>query len=374
MNKAKLIVDVHLDLATNAMTLNRDLTKSVHHIRAKEKTLKWDDFQDRGNGTVALPELRAGRVGLVFATMISRYAEHGSPLASMSLPGWHSPDQAYAYAQCQLSWYRQMEEAGEMLQIKDSDALLKHMELWLNEEKAAEDLPIGYILALEGADSLVTPEYIHRYHAQGLRSIGISHYGPGRYAAGTHSDGSGLTPLGFDLLKEMNQLDIILDLTHLTDEGFFQAVDVFEGTVIASHQNCRAIIPGERQFSDDQLKTIIERGGVIGGALDAWMLYPDYKMKHDSPRNLGIGLEKLVDHFDHICQLAGNCEHIGIGSDLDGLFGIEQSPYDLDTIADLQKFSGLLQKRGYSDADMERIFHKNWIDLLVKAIGGSGAN
>ncbi|NND07142.1 MAG: peptidase M19 [Saprospiraceae bacterium] len=367
MKEAKLIIDVHLDLATNAMTLNRDLTQSVQHIRDKEKKLGWDDFQDRGNGTVALPELRSGRVGLVFATMISRYSEHGSPLATMSLPGWHSPDQAYAYAQCQLAWYRQMEEAGEMVQISDVESLVSHTQQWLKAD-SVENLPVGYILALEGADSLVTPEYIHRYHAQGLRSIGISHYGPGRYAAGTHSDGSGLTSLGFELLREMNQLNILLDLTHLTDKGFYQAIETFSGPVIASHQNCRALIPGERQFADDQLKVIIERQGVIGGALDAWMLFPDYKMKQDSPRGLGINLDKLVDHFDYICQLAGNCNHIGIGSDLDGLFGTEQSPYDLDTIADLQKFVGLLQKRGYTEAHMEQIFYKNWINLLEDSI------
>ncbi len=368
MTKTKLIVDVHLDLATNAMTLNRDLTKSVHHIRNKEKKLGWKDFQDRGNGTVALPELREGRVGLVFATMISRYAEHGSPLASMSLPGWHSPDQAYAYAQCQLSWYRQMEEAGEMCQISDRDSLKLHVDEWLHHKDGDPDLPIGYILALEGADSLVTPDYIHRYHECGLRAIGVSHYGPGRYAAGTHSDGSGLTDLGFDLLREMNQLDIVLDLTHLTDKGFFQAVEVFQGTIIASHQNCRSVVAGERQFSDDQIKVIIDRGGVLGGALDAWMLYPDYKLKDSSPKELGINLEKLVDHFDHICQLAGNADHIGIGSDLDGLFGTEQSPYDLDTIADLQKFTGLLTRRGYSARDMDKIFYDNWVRLLSSAL------
>lgn len=366
MAKVSFILDAHLDLATNAMTLNRDLTKSVYEIRGSEKLL--NDYQDRGKGTVALPELREGKVGLVFATMISRVSEKGSSLETMSLPGWRSPQQAYANALCQLNWYREMEELGEMIQIRTKDDLSSHLNLWKSKEQLNNKKPIGYILALEGADSIVNLEYLHRYYDQGLRSIGISHFGPGRYAAGTHSDGSGLTLLGVELLKEMNHMNMILDLTHLTDKGFFEAMRIYQGTVIASHQNCRSIVAGERQFSDDQIKLILERGGVIGGALDAWMLYSDFRLGIDDPKSLGINLEKLVDHFDHICQMAGNSKHVGIGSDLDGLFGLEQAPFDLDSIADLQKFNSILSRRGYSDEDVDNILYKNWIDLLVEIL------
>ena len=361
-----LAIDAHLDLATNAITLNRDLTKPAHSIREKEKLLNWKDKQDRGNGTVALPELRKGNVGLVVATIISRYSAEGNPLASLSLPGWHSPEQAFAYGQAQLAWYNVMEEAGEMVQITTWPQIENHIALWENKNIAVDKKPIGYILSLEGADSIINLSYLEKYYAQGLRAIGPAHYGPGRYAAGTHSDGSGLTAIGKELLREMDQLKIILDATHLTDKGFFEALDIFKGTVWASHQNCRAVVPGERQFSDDQLKLIIERGGVIGGALDTWMLYPDFKMAQDNPKDLGINLEKLVDHFDHICQLAGNSLHVGFGTDLDGLFGTEQSPYDLDTIADIVKFKSILSGRGYTSENISNIFSGNWLRLLRK--------
>ena len=362
------IVDGHLDLATNAMMMNRDLTQSVKLIREKERKLGWTDFQDRGNGTVALPELREGNVGLVFSTMISRYSDVGEPLETMVVPGWNSPQQAYANAMCQLAWYSEMEAVGQMVQINSRNGLSQHLELWQDASVEKENKPIGYILALEGADSIVNLDYIHKYHELGLRSIGISHYGPGRFAAGTHSDGSGLTQLGKDLLKEMNSLSIQLDLTHLTDKGFFEAIDIFQGQVIASHQNCRSLVPGERQFTDEQIQCILDRDGVLGGSLDVWMLHPDFKMGVDDPRKLKIDMERLVDHFDHICQMAGDSKHIAFGSDLDGLFGLEQTPYDMDSIADLHLYGAILEKRGYSQEDIDNIFCKNWIRTLHKVL------
>jgi membrane dipeptidase len=360
-------IDAHLDLATNAITFNRDLTKPVHEIRAKEKQLNWKDTQDRGNGTVALPELREGNVGLVVASIISRFSGAGNPLPTLNLSGWHSPEQAYAYGQAQMGWYKVMEEIGEMVQITNWAALEKHIALWADENIANDKKPIGYILSLEGADSIINLNYLEKYYTQGLRAIGPAHFGPGRYATGTHSDGSGLTGIGKVLLREMDRLNIILDATHLTDKGFFEAMDIFKNAVWASHQNCRALVPGERQFSDEQLKLIIERDGVIGGALDAWMLYPAFEIGKNSPKALGINLEKLVDHFDHICQLAGNCLHIGFGTDLDGLFGTEQTPYDMDTIADIVRFKQILTLRGYTDENMHNIFSGNWLRVIKNA-------
>ena len=367
-SKVPFIVDAHLDLATNAMTLNRDLTRPVQEIRDKEQRLGWKEYPDRGQGTVALPELREGNIGLVLATIISRYSENGSPLHSMALKGWHSPQQAYAHAQCQLAWYREMEALGEMVPITTKKGLSEHLKLWTGPSENTEKKPVGYILALEGADSIVNLDYLYTYHEQGLRSIGVSHFGPGRYAAGTHSDGSGLTAIGRELLNEMNKLPIQLDLTHLTDKGFFEALDVFHGSVIASHQNCRSIIPGERQFSDEQIDCILKRDGMIGGALDTWMLFPDFIKGKDHPKDRDIRMELLVDHFDHICQMAGNSKHVGFGSDLDGLFGLEQTPHDINTIADLQKFDAILMNRGYSEEDRQNIFSDNWLRTLNRVL------
>ena len=360
-------IDAHLDLATNALSLNRDLRKSVVEIRDFERNLQLSDTPDRGNGTVSLPELRKGNIGLVVATIISRYSADGRQIPRLKLNGWHSPEQAYSFAQAQLTWYKVMEEQGEMVQITNNIELNKHLELWQNDTIETVQKPIGYILSLEGADSIISLKYLEKYYQDGLRAIGPAHFGPGRYAPGTKSDGSGLTKMGKELLVEMDKLNIILDLTHLTDKGFFEAVEIYKGTIWASHQNCRSIVMGERQFSDNQIKVIIERGGVLGGALDAWMLDSNYELGNPtSAKKLGINLEKLVNHFDHICQIAGNANHIAFGTDLDGLFGTEQTPYDLDTIADIKKYEIILTKRGYNQEDIEKIFHKNWLRLLQK--------
>ena len=350
-------IDAHLDLSMNAMEWNRDLRKPVFEIRKTEKDLH--DKPDRANGTVAFPELRKGHIGLVVATQIARYVAPGNPL-----PGWHSAEQAWSQTQAQLAWYKAMEDCGEMKMIKNIDDLETHIALWMNDTNDRK--PIGYILSLEGADSIINMHYLEHAYNYGLRAIGPAHYGPGRYANGTDGTG-GLNENGKALLKEMERLNIILDATHLCDEAFWNAMDLFNGHVWASHNNCRALVNHNRQFSDEQIKILIERDAVIGAAFDAWMLVPDWKRGKSTPENMHCDLEKVIDNIDHICQLAGNALHIGIGSDLDGAFGKEQCPSDLETIEDLTKIPSLLLKRGYSNESIENIMHGNWLRFLRKA-------
>lgn len=354
------IVDAHLDLSMNAMEWNRDLRKPLHEIRRRENGMT--DKPDRGNNTVCFPELRKGNIGLVVATQIARYVSPENPL-----PGWHSPEQAWAQTQAQLAWYKAMEEDGELVQIKYWEDLENHLQNWQSD--SPEKKPIGYILSLEGADSIVSLSHLERAYQYGLRAIGPAHYGPGRYAQGTDATGF-MGPKGRALLKEMENLNIILDATHLCDDSFWEAMDHFRGTVWASHNNCRALVDHNRQFSDDQLKELIRRGAVIGGVLDAWMMVPGWVRRVSDPRQMNCNLEKVIDHMDHICQLAGNAFHIGIGSDLDGAFGKEQSPYDIETIADLQKMPDLLTKRGYSSEDILNVTSGNWLRLIKKAWAG----
>ena len=358
MNKPTFIIDSHLDLAMNAIEWNRDLRKPVSGIREREKGMR--DKPDRGNNTVALPELRKGKIGLVVATQIARYVAPGSELT-----GYNSPEIAWGITQAQLSWYRAMEEAKEMQQITNAQQLTEHISLWMNEGVADDNKPVGYILSLEGADSLVDLNYLYKAYAYGLRACGPAHYGPGRYAPGTGMTG-GLTPAGRELLSEMDKLNMILDVTHLTDEGFSEALDIYKGPVWASHHNCRSLVDHQRQLTDEQIKILIGRGAVIGGVLDTWMLVSNWVKGMDEPAKRGVNLEKLIDHYDHICQIAGNSDHIAIGSDLDGAYGTEQSPYDIDTIADLQNLRGLLVARGYSEADIEKVFFGNWKRFMTK--------
>lgn len=349
-------IDAHLDLSMNALEWNRDLTLEVSAIRAREKGMK--DKPDRERGTVSLPALRKGNVGLVVATQIGRFVATDNPL-----PGWHSPEQAWAQTQGQLAWYKAMEDAGEMTQITNLTELDQHIAYWTETSSPKK---IGYVLSLEGADSIVTVDHLERAWRYGLRALGPAHYGPGRYANGTDATGK-MGANGLELLKKMQDLNIILDATHLCDDAFWQAMDNFSGHVWASHNNCRALVNHNRQYSDEQLKMLIERGAVIGGALDAWMMVPNWVRCQSTPHTMNCNLDVLIDHLDHICQIAGNALHIGIGSDLDGAFGTEQCPSDLDTIADLQKIPDLLRKRGYKEEDIKNVMHGNWLRFLRKS-------
>lgn len=355
MNKKLLIADGHLDLAMNAMEWNRDLRWDVDKIRKSESGM--DDKPDRGKGTVSLKSMREGNIFLCVATQIARYVKMGN-----NLPGWRSPEQAWAQTQGQLAWYRTMEEEGEMVQIRRRSELEHHLDIWKN---GTGKLPVGYLLSLEGADSIISVRHLERAHEYGLRAIGPAHYGPGTYAYGTVSTG-GVGKKGRELLKEIERLGLILDATHFSDESFREALDLFKGPVWASHNNCRVFVPHQRQFSDGQILELTGRGAVIGVALDTWMLVPGWQRGKSDPAGMNVSLEQVVDNIDHICQLSGNALHAAIGSDLDGAFGKEQSPFDIDTIADLQKIPGLLHNRGYSETDITNILSDNWINFLRK--------
>lgn len=361
----QLIFDAHLDLAMNAIEWNRDLTQSVEELRRREAGMQ--DKRDRERGTVSFPEMRKAGIGVCVATQLARL-EHN---AYSPIFGWRSPAQAWAMTQAQLAWYRAMEEAGEMVPITTATELGLQVERWLTADSAHTDrLPIGYILSLEGADSLVSLHYLERAHANGLRAIGPAHYGPGVYAFGTDSSG-GLNSQGRELIKEMERLGLILDVTHLCDECFWDVMDLFGGRMWASHQNCRALVPHMRQFSDEQFHALIERDAVIGCALDAWMLIPGWVRGQTTPESTGLKLDHFINHIDHICQIAGNARHVGIGSDLDGCFGTEQTPQDLQTITDLTKVSALLTSRGFTSGDVAAISSGNFLRFLGSALPAS---
>ena len=348
-----LVVDAHLDLSMNALEWNRDLRQPAAAIRAREAGLT--DKPDRGRGTVAFPDLRRGGVGLVVATQIGRYVAPGNPL-----PGWHSPEQAWAQTQGQLAWYREMERAGELAPIATRAELDAHLLAWQQPTPTA---PIGYIRSLEGADSLVSVDYLQTAVRDGLRAVGPAHYGPGRYSPGTDASGP-LEPQGPALLREMERLGVILDVTHLSDDAFTQALDSFGGAVWASHHNARALVPHQRQLTDVQIRHLVDRGAVIGASCDAWMIVPDWVRGQSTPAEAGCTLDRLADHVLHICGLAGSTRHVCIGSDMDGAFGTEQCPTELQTIGDLPRLGEVLARRGFSDEDVERFAWRNVVEFL----------
>jgi membrane dipeptidase len=362
-----LAFDLHLDLAMNAIQLNRDLRLSVAASRRSEHGL---EGKSRGRNTVTLPEMRRGQVGLCVATVLARvHRGQGRPAGAAGVTGNRTPETAYAVAQGMLAYYRLMERMGELRQIRTRDDLAAAAGTWDialgTASPAGGGPPIGFVLGTEGADCIVSPSQLALWWEDGLRAVSLVHYGVSKYAHGTGTDGP-LTPDGRDLLAAMDETGAILDVTRQSDTSFWESLERFRGPVFASHQNCRALVPDARQMDDAQLKALIERDAVIGAALDNWMLYPGY-VRGETPRTL-IHLEDFVDHVDHVCQLAGNARHAAIGSDLDGGYGTEQTPEDLDTIADLQRVPGMLRRRGYAEDDVRAIMGGNAVRFFSTAL------
>jgi len=348
-----IVIDAHLDLAWNALSWNRDLTLTVPEVRASEAGRK---ERNRGTNTVAFPEMRKGEVAVCLATVLARASGLGEALLD-----YRSREIACAMARGQLAYYHIMESEGRLWMLKDWPSLEAHFRNWKTSGGGAA--PLGFILSMEGADPILSPSQAAQWWNDGLRVVGMAHYGASAYAHGTGASG-GVTPKGRELLKVMEEIGMVLDMTHLSDESFWQAAKLFRGPVLASHNNCRSLVPGYRQFTDDQIRCLIERDSVIGAACDDWMLYPGWTP--ETSRS-AVGLEAVVDHIDHVCQLAGNARYSAIGSDLDGGYGTEQCPRDLDTIVDLQKVASLLGTRGYQPADIEAVMHGNWLRFFQLA-------
>jgi membrane dipeptidase len=372
-----ILIDSHLDLSWNALNWNRDLKQSVAEIRRSESGMT---EKGRAMNTVSFPEMRRGELAVCLATVLARASGLGEPLLD-----YRTREIACAMGKGQVAYYQIMERLGILRMLKDWRALEKHLKQWREgfaqtsefskpvressensqtEPKETVHYPLGFILSMEGADPILSSSSVAEWWEAGLRVVGPAHYGLSAYAHGTGVAG-GLTDAGRELLRAMEEVGMILDVTHLADDSFWQAVDLFKGPVLASHNNCRALVPGDRQFSDDQIRYLIGRGSVIGAVCDAWMLYPGWERGKTS--NSVVALSAVVDHIDHVCQIAGSSRHSAIGSDLDGGYGTEQCPGDLDTIADLQKIPDLLRKRGYKERDIEAIMHGNWLRFFETA-------
>ncbi|MGH2560152.1 MAG: dipeptidase [Thermomicrobiales bacterium] len=347
-----IVIDGHLDLAMNALLWNRDLRRSAYEIRGQEREMT---EKGRGAGTIGFPDMRRGEVAVSLATVIARVKYEGG--AGID---YRTHEIAYAQAQGQLAYYRELERQGLMRMLRDWPSLEAHLAEWRANRESA---PFGVVLCMEGADPIVEPGQLGDWWDDGLRVLSLAHYGPSAYAYGTASEGP-LTDHGRALLDGMAQSKMILDVTHLCDESFWEAVERFPGPLLASHSNSRVLVPGDRQMTDDMIQVVIERDGVIGAAMDAWMLYPDWIKGETKPEV--VGLEAFVDQIDHVCQIASDAQHAAIGTDLDGGYGTEQVPRDLDTIFDLQKIPAMLRDRGYREEDVAAIFHRNWMRLFER--------
>lgn len=356
------IFDSHLDLAWSATAFNRDLTRPVEEIRSAETHMT--DHRSRGSNVLGLPELRETGVGIAVGTLLARGgpAQTPQPQYLRHDLDFANPALAHASAQGQLAWYRLLESQGHLRILRTRTQLQDHWRTFLADPQRT---PLGILLSMEGTDPITHPEEARHWFDAGLRAAGLAHYGQGCHAYGTGVVGP-LSADGIELLRVMDDLGMILDVTHLCDQSMAQALDYFEGPVLASHHNCRALVDADRQLSDEQIRRLIARGAVIGAALDAWMLYPNWQRGQTQPEV--VGLSDFANHIDHVCQIAGNTRHAALGTDLDGGFGNEQTPRDLRTYADLQKLAPILRERGYSDDDVAAIFHGNWLRFFTSAL------
>jgi membrane dipeptidase len=350
-----MIVDGHLDIAYNALSLGRDVTTSVASIRASEG----DRRPGLGTATVGLPELHAGGIGLVFATIFVMPV-HARESELPTEYAYATPAEAHTLARAQLAYYHDWEARGLAKIIRSRADLVAHQSAW-----AQGATPLGLVILMEGADPITVPSEAAWWADQGVRIVGPA-WQATRYCGGTRQPGP-LTDLGRALLPELADAGLLLDASHLAEASFWQVLELWQGPLIASHSNCRSMVlarTADRHLSDAMIKALVSRDAVIGTVLfNAFLAAYEW----GTPKER-YGLELLVRHIDHICQLAGDAEHVAIGSDLDGGLGREHIPRELDSIADMPRIAEALSKAGFTDAQVHAIMGENWLRMLAQAL------
>ncbi len=344
-----IIVDAHLDIAWNKLALNREFTESVADKRTREGATP---THGEGHALVGLPELLAGNVRIVCATLYVSPERADRPLCGQT---YSTPQQAHDQAMEQLMYYGLLAADSRISLITtrhDIDPIIH-----------ADKPVVGLVILMEGADPIVEPDQVKAWFDAGVRIVGTS-WSQTRYAGGTRAPG-GLTALGRELLPKMEQVGMILDTSHMAEQSFFEALDIFHGTVIASHANARAFVNTDRQLSDRMIRAIVERDGVIGIVTYNRFLKEGWDK---SAAKAEVTLADVVKHIQHMCDLAGDAEHVGIGTDFDGGFGVEAAPLEIDTIADLGKVGDALAAASFGDQDIANILGLNWIRVLRRGL------
>ncbi|MCB8969157.1 MAG: membrane dipeptidase [Chloroflexota bacterium] len=345
------IVDAHLDIAYNALSYGRNQRLPLAQVRAQEAA------SSRGIPIVTLPELQKGNVSLVFGTLfVMPTTRNVTGLDTGKV--YRTPGEAHAQAMEQLDYYHRLADEIESIRLVTDNASLDAV---LASHQADATTPLlGIVPLMEGADPIREAEEVEQWYARGLRLIGLA-WDDTRYAAGAWRGGGGLTTEGYRLLDVMAGFNFIADLTHMSERASLETMERYPGPVVATHSNVRALVPGERQLSDTQIRLLGERNGVIGIVLFNRFLKAEYS-KGDPKQS--VTLEQVVAHIDHICQLLGSAAHVGIGSDFDGGFGAGDIPAELDSAADYAQVAVKLREKGYAPADIDGIMGGNWINLL----------
>lgn len=369
-HRKPLIIDAHEDIAFNVLCAGRDYHRAVADTRARE-TGAADLRQHVGIATLGLPEWRAGRVAVIFATLFVEPTR--SKFNNGFCDRYDTAAEAHDIAQRQLAVYRALTQPGEPFRLVQSlDDLERVWEPWeQHTAPAAQDQawpghpPIGLVLLMENADAIREPAELDAWYDAGLRIVGPA-WMASRYCGGTFEPGP-LTALGRQLLDRMSARRMVLDTSHMAEDSFYEAVERYDGPVIASHSNPRHFVDADRHLTDDMIRALVARDGVMGHVPFNAFLVPGWSRRGGSPKE-AASLETIVRAIDHVCSLAGSARHVAFGSDLDGGFGAEATPLGIDTVADLQAVAAALAGSGYSDADIDAITHGNWLRILRRGL------
>ncbi|MGE5375414.1 MAG: dipeptidase [Bacteroidota bacterium] len=356
-----LIIDAHQDLAWNMLSYGRDYTRSVQETRQREV----GTYIPAANGDclVGWPEYQRGQVAAVFATLYAPPARKKEPTDTI----WYADsEKAHRIYMDQITAYRRLVDSHpdkfrHVTSVKELDSVI---EQWSSPSQDEQGHPVGLIYLMEGADGIRSPHELGEWYDLGLRLIGLAWAGT-RYCGGTGEPGP-LTPEGRELLAAMADYNFVLDLSHMDEAAAREALDRYEGPVMATHANCAALMKGaetNRHLPDRIIEGLIERDGVIGVIPLNTFLKVGW-LRTNGSRREEVSLEALIAHIDHICQIAGDSLHAGIGSDFDGGFGQQSIPHEMDSIADLQMITSGLRARGYNESDIENILGGNWLGFL----------
>ncbi len=366
-----LVVDAHEDLAWNALTFGRDYSRSAQAIRQAESSGAVP--RQNGNALLGLDDYLRGNVAIIFGTL------YATPLR-YRFGDWdklHYKDAAQAhkiYAQ-QLDYYERLAEEHPQFKLvntrKDLESVLATWSPMSPDVGRSRDASrsgsdqrqVGIVRLMEGADCIRDPKEVEWWVERGVRIIGPA-WSATRYSGGTREPGP-LPPDGRRLLAEMANFRLLLDLSHASAESYFETLECYEGTVIVSHANPRALLKApahpERFLSDDMIRRLAERGGVMGIVPYNRFLKAAWRL--EDGKN-ALRLKQVVAMIDHVCQLTGSAGHVGLGSDFDGGFGVECVPAEIDTVADLPLIGEELKEWGYAGSEVEQILSGNWIRIL----------
>ena len=319
-----MIVDAHLDIAWNAIASGRGFL-----------------LPPPPGYLVSRPTLVANEVGLIFPTLYCSPAVN--PLIrTRSRFAYQSPHEAYLMATAQVNYYR----AVGLDLILDRASLTAYYRGWRKGR-------IAGVLLMEGADPIEDPSQLGAWVDRGVRIIGPAWTGT-RYSGGTGMPG-GLTDLGRQLLKAMRRKKVILDISHLADQAVADVFAEWRGPIMASHANSRAIVPGDRQLTDETVAELARRGGVVGVSFYARHLRASGR----------TAIDDVIRHMVRHARAAGGPEHVGIGTDVDG--GFDSRHAAMDSYAAMKELRAKLRLH-FNQTQVDGIMAGNWLSFLERSL------